>query len=316
MNVLVVGAGAVGQVYARHMALGGADVSFFVKPKYAAEAAAGYDMYPLNLGRNTPAVRFEGFGVVSDYARVGDTAWDQIWICTSSTALRAGWLPDLVAQMGDALLVSMAPGPEDHQYLLDHGVDEARLVQGLITLISYQAPLAGESRSTPGVAYWMPPLAPNAFDGPRAAEAAAALTAGKCPAKVDPGAVAQSRFGSAVLMPHLVALEAADWKLAGLRECGRLQLATDASREAMDIVAAHLGVPAPASRMVVKPAMMWLLLTAAPHVVPLPLEVYLKYHFTKVGDQTRAVMETYKRLAAEHDLPVTHLTELTALLGE
>jgi hypothetical protein len=314
MNVLVVGAGAVGQVYGRHMALGGADVSFFVKPRYEAEAKTGYHMYPLNRGQKTSAVRFEGFGVVTDYSAVGDTAWDQIWICTSSPALRAGWLPELVAQLGDALLVSMAPGPEDRDYLLAHGVQEDRLVQGLITLISYQAPLKGERREVPGVAYWMPPMAPNAFSGLRAQEAVDALSAGKCPAKVDEKAVASSRFASAILMPHLVALEAADWKLAGLRECGRLQLATDASREAVDIIAAHLGVPAPAARLVVRPAMMWLLVSAAPHVVPLPLEVYLEYHFTKVGDQTRAMMDTYKRLAATHGLPIARLTELTALL--
>lgn len=314
MKILVVGAGAVGQVYGRHLALGGAEVSFFVKPKYADEAARGYAMYPLNDGRKTPPVRFDGFGVISDYADVGRTAWDQVWICTSSTALRAGWLPDLVAGLGDAVLVSMTPGAEDRAYLLDAGVPPKRLVQGLITMISYQAPLAGEERPEPGVAYWLPPLAPNAFTGARAAEVAEALAAGKCPAKVDDKAVAASRFGSAVLMPHLVALEAADWKLSGLRECSRLELATEASRQAMDIVAAHLGVPAPATRIGVRPAMMWLLLSAAPHVVPLPLETYLEYHFTKVGDQTRAMMDTYQRLGREHDLPTDKLQALGALL--
>ena len=41
MNVLIVGAGAVGQVYGRHLALGGAHVYYFVREKYAAEFAAG-----------------------------------------------------------------------------------------------------------------------------------------------------------------------------------------------------------------------------------------------------------------------------------
>lgn len=314
MNILIVGAGAVGLVYGRHLALGGANVSFLVKPKYAADAQAGYAMYPLNDGRKAPSVRFEGFGVLTNVDSVADAHWDQVWICTSSTALRAGWLDGLTAAIGDAVLVSMTPGPEDRAYLLEHGAAAERLVLGLITMISYQAPLPGEDRE-PGIAYWLPPLAPNAFSGPRAAEVATALDAGGCSARVDDKAVAASRFGSAVMMPHLVALEAVDWKIADLRSCDRLKLATDASREAMDIIAAHLGVPAPASRMGVRPTIMWLILTAAPHVVPLPLETYLKYHFTKVGDQTRATMDTYLRLGAEYDLPTERLQELTALLS-
>jgi ketopantoate reductase len=33
MRALVVGAGAVGQVYGHHLARGGADVAFYVRPK-------------------------------------------------------------------------------------------------------------------------------------------------------------------------------------------------------------------------------------------------------------------------------------------
>ena len=48
MNVLIVGAGAVGQVYGRHLALGGAHVHYFVREKYADECRRGFTFYPLN----------------------------------------------------------------------------------------------------------------------------------------------------------------------------------------------------------------------------------------------------------------------------
>ena len=57
-KVLIVGAGAVGQVYARHAQLGGAEVTFFVRDKYREEVSRGFDMYPLNR-RGTEPVRFE-----------------------------------------------------------------------------------------------------------------------------------------------------------------------------------------------------------------------------------------------------------------
>lgn len=48
MRTLVVGAGSVGQVFARHLSLGGAEVTFLVKEKHAAELRRGLTLYPLN----------------------------------------------------------------------------------------------------------------------------------------------------------------------------------------------------------------------------------------------------------------------------
>ena len=176
MKVLVLGAGAVGQVYGRHLALGGAHVSFFVKPKHEAEARRGYTMYPLNRSRSPDPIDFSDYGVLTGYESISDERWDQVWICTSSTALRGGWLPEVTTRLGDATLVCMTPGPEDREYVLQY-VDEASLVVGLITMISYQTPLEGEQREHPGTAYWFPPMAANAFSGSRASEAASALRA-------------------------------------------------------------------------------------------------------------------------------------------
>jgi 2-dehydropantoate 2-reductase len=43
---------------------------------------------------------------------------------------------------------------------------------------------------------------------------------------------------------------------------------------------------------------------------PFPLEVYLKTHFTKVGDQTLAHLRRYLDLGAERGLPTAHLRQL------
>ena len=66
MNVLIVGAGAVGQVYGRHFQRGGADVAYLVKPEHLDETRRGFTLYPLNDGRPPPPVRFEGFEALTD----------------------------------------------------------------------------------------------------------------------------------------------------------------------------------------------------------------------------------------------------------
>ena len=47
MRALIVGAGAVGQVFGHHLAKAGAEVSFLVKPKYVAECERGFMLYKL-----------------------------------------------------------------------------------------------------------------------------------------------------------------------------------------------------------------------------------------------------------------------------
>src|SRR4051812_422800 len=112
-RVLVVGAGAVGQVYARHAQLGGADVTVFVRDKYRDDAMRGFDLYPLNRRRKTEPVRFDGFSVVTTPGEVEARGFDIVILTVSSPALRGAWLGDLVRATGNATIVALQPGHDD-----------------------------------------------------------------------------------------------------------------------------------------------------------------------------------------------------------
>lgn len=313
MGILLVGAGAVGQAYGRHLQLGGARVSFLVREKYAAACRTGLTLYPLNRPKATrwQPVPFAGFGVLTRPDEVATDTWEQVWLCVSSTALQGPWLDALLEAIGNATLVFLQPGLRDRDHLLERWPAE-RLVQGLITLISYQAPLPGEHVPHPGVAYFFPPLAATPFTGPpdRAQAVVNALRAGGCRAKVSPHVRKQAAIGSAVLMPHVVALETAGWSMQALRTSSLLRLASRASHEAMMIAATYTGFPPPAARHVVQPLLTQLVLGLALRVLPFDLETYLRYHFTKVGAQTHAAMAVYRELGAQLGLPSTHLERL------
>jgi ketopantoate reductase len=315
VRVLVVGAGAVGQVYARHYQLGGAHVTFFVKEKYAAEARRGFDMYPLNKGRK--GVRFEGFDVVTTAEEVAARRFDQMMLTVASPALQGAWLGELIAAAGDATVVAMQPGLDDRARLVEAGARDDRLVQGLISLISYHAPLPGETRfATPGMAYWFPPLAPSPFSGPpeRVAAVIGALKRGGTPVKrhKDVGKVAG--FPTAVMMPYLVALELGGWTMKGAVTSGTLPLGARAGREAIAVVRRVLGKPPFGLTMLTRPWVLRAGLFVAKPIIPLPLETYLEAHFTKVGDQTAQFMEGYIAKGRAAGLPVDTLAELCARL--
>lgn len=312
MNILLVGAGAVGLVYGRHLQLGGADVTFYVREKYRDDVAAGFTMHVLNaVGRGTH--RFEGLSALTTPEEVAAQTWDQIWLCVSATAIRGEWLAPFLAATGDATIVALQPGLDDGDRLAAH-VPSARIVRGMISLVSYQAPLPGEDRA-PGIAYWFPPMSPSPFSGEGAQSIVRALDAGGCPAKVHPQAELEAARGSAILMPHLVALEAEGWSLAALRKGEHVKRASAAAQEALAVVAAFTNTEVPGlMACLVRPCLMRLLLGVAPWAVPFPLEVYLKYHFTKVGDQTRMMIQTYIDQGIERGLPTENLEALSALL--
>lgn len=317
-RVLVVGAGAVGQVYARHAQQGGAEVTFFVRDKYRDEVARGLDLYPLNRGRRhrTAPVRFEGFQVVSRTDEVAARRFDQVYVTVSSPALQGPWLAELLRATGDATIVSLQPGLEDRDTIIAAGAPVDRLVSGVITLISYAAPLPGETRfPRPGMAYWFPPMSPAPFSGPgeRTAAVVALLRRGGLPAKQHPDVSRIVAFPTAILMTYLVALENAGWSFRTLGR-GHLQLGARGVREALAIVGHREGRAPLGLRLAARPGILRMALWFGARAMPLPLEIYLKEHFTKVGDQTREFMARYIARGKEIGLPVTALGELMATL--
>ncbi len=306
MKILLVGAGAVGQVYGYHLHRGGAQVTFYVREKYREGLAQdGMPLYPLkgrNKGgsflpallrnRRVPAkcIEFRDFGLVSAPAEVAAQGpFDQVWLCMSSTALKGDWLTALLAVIGDATVVSLQPGLEDGPYLRARMPVE-RLVQGLIPMISYQTPLPTEAHTHPGIAFYTPP-GKNPFSGPRVGPVVAALKAGGWPSKAVPDVARVTALGSAMMIPVIAGLEVGGWQFKAFGRGEGVRLASAALAQTTQIA-----VPG------FRRALIWLfrrpwtlrcVLFLGERVLPLPLEVYLQYHFTKVADQTRAQLHTF-----------------------
>lgn len=307
MRVLIVGAGAVGQVFGSHLARGGAHVGFLVKPAYAAEARAGYTLYPLNA-RGAPATRFTDFEVLT----APSGAWDQIYITVSSTALHSGtWLAELAAACPTATLVPLQPGLDDHAAVVAAAGGAERVVAGAIGFLSYHAPLPGETRfATPGMAYWFFPTQKSPFSGPRADAVVAALRAGGLPAKVVRDVGAEVAFPSALLSALVAALEASGWSFAALRR-ENARVGARAAREAMAVVANVLGVRAPLGPRLAARAFVFRAITRlAPIFAPVDVEAYMKSHFTKVGDQMHGSLRDYATRGRAAALDVSALDEL------
>ncbi len=314
-RVLIVGAGAVGQIYGHHLAQGGAAVTFYVRERYRDETSRGFTILP--LARRGHAERFEGFDVVCSPAELAGRSFDQVYLAIPSTGLAAPWLRQLIAAIGlSALVVNLAPSAGDREKILATGMSPARLVDGFISIVSYASPLPGSesnaSSAPAGTAVWYPPGAPSLFSGARAPDVIAALRAGHLPARRHRDVAAHNAFLSSAFMPYLLALEAAGWSLAELRRT-RFALATDAARQAMRITAASFGTPPLGLRLnLAMTSPIRLALALAPRFAPFPLEAYLRYHFTKVGAQTRHIVADTIARGRVAERPTSALEELLA----
>lgn len=282
-RVALIGAGAVGQVYGRHLQRAGDQVTFYVREKYRADVEAGMVMHPVN-GDQTP-VTLKADGVVTTAADLA--GFDEVWLCISSTALQGQWLGPLLDAASGARVVTLQPGLEDRELLLQH-VAEDKLATGLIGFMSWQAPLPGE-QVAPGMRYWFPWFMPSKFSGPGADDIVRRLQAGGCPAKRAKNVRLEMALGSATLLPITAHLETVGWKWDRLGSVSDSLAETIAQARAVS--AAYHGVMSPGLS---PPGFAFgVAAWVVPRVVPVDIEAFFEWHFTKVGDQTRASLATW-----------------------
>ncbi|XXF80785.1 2-dehydropantoate 2-reductase N-terminal domain-containing protein [Myxococcaceae bacterium GXIMD 01537] len=311
-RVLLVGAGAVGQVFAKYLLDAGCDVSFFVREKYADEARQGFTLYSRGLlKRGYAPSTLGGFGVLTSVQEVAARGWEQVWLCVSSTALREGdWLGELARATPGSTWVTLQPALDDRDWVAQF-VPAERLVSGVIPFISYRAPLTErESVPAPGTAFWFPPLALGAFSGPedRLGAVLHALKAGGYPAWRVRDVARTIAVPGAVLTAFVAALESAGWSFQRFVEPASLAHFQATAREAVRVASWRTRTSA-ALLPLLRPFVFRLLLPLASRLAPFNLEDYLRVHFTKVGAQTRLMLREYRDLGRDAGLPVGHLED-------
>lgn len=197
MKVLVVGDGALGQVFGLRLAIGGASVSYLVKSGRADWGFDGRTLYRLRRLGKPVAQQLRPHGVHSE---ITDGRWDMVWLCVPSTALRKPWLYQLRDAVGTATVVSIGQDLHDRAVLANIWPPE-QIVQVAPAVLAYSAPLVTEVPA-PGIAYWMPPGTVTTVSGSadRAFAVVAALRAGHMRARYS-GRTGSGELAAALMMP-------------------------------------------------------------------------------------------------------------------
>jgi ketopantoate reductase len=305
MKVLIIGAGAVGQVYGYHLHQGGAEICFYIKEKYAADLDKGFELYQHSLfgkilGGRTQHGHFNQFSYISSVEALEAQSFDYIINTVSSTALRSGWWESFKNASGSANIVGLQPALDDTQFILQT-LPVERYIKGLVQFVAYQSPLPGGHEPS-GLHYILLPIS-GLFENENARASALmkTLKKGAFRTKHQNNLNFYSSRHSSITIPLTAALEQADWKIAKLLQAENLHAGLQAAKEsnlAVSQVLQQKGIPS----FFLKPGLIRLILRLMPLVFPFDIEVYLKYHFTKVGDQTRLMLEQYIAHAKKHEL--------------
>lgn len=319
MRILIIGAGAIGQAFARHFQLGGAEVHLLVRPRQQAHAVAGLPMYPLNDKRYRSTADPLKTTVHVDQDQALKTSFDVIALAVSSTAMRSGdWLQRLGRDRGNAGILGLSGSVNDADLIAEH-CPGAAIGWAMLAIISFTAPLPGAPDVSPGMAYWLPPLSKIALSGPDAVmtPVLTALSRGGMPVKRVDNVRVDAAFASPILTQTIHALECAGWSFTALRHDPELlPLAVQSMRESWALAEAITGEQRPFALRFIRPFVLRWVLVASRWLVPFSLERFFDYHYNKVADQTVFLAHEHVATGVKQGLRMPAVAELLRRIEE
>lgn len=321
-RVLIIGAGAVGQVYGYYMQRGGAEVSFFVKEKYKQECESGFSLYKCRrsgLGRKE---FYKAEAIYSDFELLKQQSFDHVWLTMPSTGLRGGWLEQLKEAVGDTTLVMLQPDLDDRDYILQYFPAD-QVVYGLVNFLSYQSPLPDLPDHHPdadkkGVAYLVLPMMAAEFSGnpERLPPVMETLSSGRFTVKAQQNVPRIYADRSAWMIPLVALLEIENWSFKRVIGSGSLELAVEGARQALAIVAAKFHRPLNWTEKGFNLIIVKVMLPLIRFFSPMDAESYVKFQFKKTSTQTRFMLQHFIDQGEKLGMPTGALQSLMGKLPE
>lgn len=320
-EILIIGAGSVGLVYGYYLAKAGFSVTFYIREKYKSEFETGTFLYNLRKDKKLKSpIHFKEFSTVTSFEELNSKDWSQIYFCISSTALHAFDFTSFNANLkGEPSIIKLQPGIEDLE-LLQKVYSKERIVEGMISLISYPCPLPTENVAQAGTAFWFPPLAPTPFSGvqKRRDEVIQTFKTSGIYSSSTKNVFMDALFPAAFLSAFVNSLDLAAWRFSELKNSKELLNGfKELNNEIFEALEQQYSQKRPfALKLVNRVWVFKLLIRIAPKLVPLDLETYLKVHFSKVKDQSLFHLKNYKDAGVKCGTSVKRITEVINLLGD
>lgn len=325
-KILIVGCGAVGQVFGLALQKAGVELGIYDRPEVLqrlqqARESGGLPVYQLSyFHRRHPLThRLVSYQALSDVDACREFNPDQIWFATPSPLFYSAWFREFLGQVPSERVVCFAPeGARDEFY--PESIDRERFVFGGITFMSWQANLEGDPDRPDGVTFWRPPLLGIPLVGSEKAcrQVGALLKSGEMRFEIQkPGYQKSLASITAVMSSFVAGLELAGWSMRAFRRSAWLGRAAHAAREGVLSQAPGPGIITRAlQRVIFSTAGFYLVSLFLPLIFPFNLEKYLQFHYTKTREQTLSLLDLFARDGEKRSLPVGNIRALLQALQD
>jgi hypothetical protein len=317
VKILIVGCGAVGQVYGLFLQKGGVEVGLYDRTAVAeklrqALGQGGLPLYQVTYRRRRKPIahRLKDYRVIADAEEARRFAPDQIWFTVPSPAYYTDWFREFLHDVPARRVVCFVPEGRRSEFIPDGAAE--RFVFGGTAFMAWQGgPEAGGGRAG-GVNFWRAPLGILLAGAPEACrEAGRILKQAGFSYTVDKPDSRTQACITAAMTTFTAGLELAGWSLGKFRRSPWRGRAAAACHEAIlgQLPAAGAFTRAPTAVPVLS-AVFFLVALFLPLLVPFDLETYLKFHYTKTREQTLTLLELFAADAVEKKLPVRNIFSL------
>jgi 2-dehydropantoate 2-reductase len=137
-----------------------------------------------------------------------------------------------------------------------------------------------------------------------------ALKPGGLPVRTHPDVETLVGYVLALEAPLIAGLEGAGWSIKAFRRSRWFKVAYGAIKEATEVVSRYKHKSRPAAMTLLNQMTLQLGLMLLPKLRPVPLEAYLKHHFTKLSTQSLQHIDDYIEIGMEYGISVASLREL------
>jgi hypothetical protein len=317
MKILIVGSGAVGQVFGLGLQKAGIELGFYARSETAdklllAQEHGGLSLFQISHSRRRNPIphRLENYQVVMDLEGSRRFNPDQIWFTTPSSVYYSEWYQQFLKIVPSKRVVCFAPEGGRPEFIPE-GESPDRFVFGGITFMAWQGDLEGGGGKPNAINFWRPPLMEIPLIGTDKAcnEVSELLRASSFRSSVKKETFGKMQAAlTAFLSTFVAGLELSGWSLGPFRRSQWLRGAAFASREAVLSQLAKASFSAKTLFKILTSSTIFFAATSLlPLLFPFNLEKYLKFHYLKTRDQTLALLKVYVQDGKKLGLPVENI---------
>jgi hypothetical protein len=317
MKVLLVGCGAVGQVFGLYLQKADVELAFYAQPGSADRLKQALEHGGLSLfqtshfrRQNPIAHQLENYQVVTDAAGSQRFKPDQIWFTTPSPVYYSEWFREFLEEVPSKRVVCFAPEGRRSEFFPGSG-NEDRLVFGGITFMSWQGDLEGGGGRSEAVNFWLPLLLEIPLMGAKNAcrEVEDLLeNAGLRAAVVNQDFHKMQAALTALMTTFVAGLELSGWTFKDYRRGPWIKHAAFGAQEAVLSQLSEAGIfPRKLLGFILSSTGLFLATFFLPLLFPFDLERYLRFHYLKTRDQTLHLLGVFAKDGDRRELQVENI---------